>query len=154
MSDKKLIDLYPYTHSEESPLFLLFRRAGGSIYEGQWRMIGGKVKSGEMFWEAALREMKEETGLTPSKLFTLPSVNQFYEHRTDTIHTIPAFAAQISEQDQIVLNYEHNEFKWFDIDTAINMVVWPEQRRLLRLTHDIIISAKIPEEWCIPLTSD
>lgn len=153
MSKKKLIDLYLYSRLEDGPRFLLFRRAKGHIYEGQWRMIGGKVKKNEKYWEAALREMKEETGLRPGKMFTLPSVNQFYEHRTDKILTIPAFAGEISLNDTIRLNSEHNEFEWFDVETAVEKVVWPEQQRLIRLTHDLITSEKIPEEWCISLTS-
>lgn len=116
-------------------------------------MIGGKVKKNEKYWEAALREMEEETGLRPRKMFTLPSVNQFYEHRTDKILTIPAFAGEISLNDTIRLNSEHNEFEWFDVESAVEKVVWTEQQRLIRLTYDLITSDKIPEEWFISLSS-
>ncbi|TVQ66751.1 MAG: NUDIX domain-containing protein [Balneolaceae bacterium] len=152
MGKKKLIDLYLYSYLDRKPVFLLFRRAKGHIYEGQWRMVGGKVKEGEKYWEAAVREMKEETGLNPIRFFTLPSVNQFYEHRTDKILTIPAFAAEVSLHDKIVLNSEHNQYEWFRVEDAVEKVIWPEQQRLLRLTFTIITSEIIPEEWCIPQT--
>lgn len=37
------------------PRYLLFRRFENVIYSGQWRMIGGNVKSGESAVDAAIR---------------------------------------------------------------------------------------------------
>ena len=86
---KKLIDVYVYRIVEGEPQFLLFLRSAKKIYARQWRMIGGKVEQGEKYWEAALRELKEETGLIPSRFWTIPSINSFYEAKTDQIHQIP-----------------------------------------------------------------
>lgn len=148
---KKLIDLYPYRIVDGNPRFLILKRAKGKIYEGQWRMIGGKVIDGEKYWQAALRELKEETGYTPDKFWTIPSVNQFYEASTDTIHTIPAFAAQIPEGQNLKLNEEHTEAKWIRAENIENFILWPEQRRLIQLTNQIIISDQISEDWLITL---
>ena len=153
MSDKKLIDLYPYKLSGGKPQFLLFRRAKGKIYEGQWRMIGGKVKPGETYWQAALRELKEETSLEPITFWTIPSVNQFYEHSTDTILSIPAFAAEIASDDSIELDSEHSEYRWISPDEATDYIPWPEQNRLIQLTSQLINSNKILDDWRVPLSS-
>jgi dihydroneopterin triphosphate diphosphatase len=149
MAEKKLIDLYPYKITNQQPRFLLFKRAEGHIYEGQWRMIGGKVETGETYWQAALRELDEETGISPSLFWTVPSVNQFYEHKTDTILTIPAFAAEISENEEIVLDSEHSKFDWFPVQKAVDVIIWPEQRRLLKLVHHIVTSNQILDDWLI-----
>ena len=149
MAEKKLIDLYPYKIINQEPRFLLFKRAQGHIYQGQWRMIGGKVEAGETYWQAALRELDEETGLSPSLFWTMPSVNQFYEHKTDTILTIPAFAAEIRENEEIVLDSEHSKFDWFPVQKAVDVIIWPEQRRLLELVHHIVTSNQILDDWLI-----
>jgi dihydroneopterin triphosphate diphosphatase len=149
MGKKKLIDLYPYRVIQGEPEFLLFRRSKGHIYEGQWRMIGGKVESGETYWQAALRELDEETGLRPETFWTLPGVNQFYEAKTDQIHSIPAFAAEIAPGDIPELNAEHREAKWFQIDEAIKSIIWPEQQRLLKLLHNLLISNQILDDWLV-----
>ncbi len=149
MAEKKLIDLYPYKIINQEPRFLLFKRAQGHIYQGQWRMIGGKVEAGETYWQAALRELDEETGLSPSLFWTVPSVNQFYEHKTDTILTIPAFAAEIRENEEIVLDSEHSKFDWFPVQKAVDVIIWPEQRRLLELVHHIVTSNQILDDWLI-----
>ncbi|CAN5243317.1 NUDIX domain-containing protein [soil metagenome] len=151
MAEKKLIDLYPYKTEDKNVEFLLFRREEGKIYEGQWRMIGGKVKPGESYWEAALRELKEETDLQPEVLWTVPSVNQFYEHQSDTIHTIPAFAAEIAPTAIITLDDEHREFQWIKPEEVSNYIQWPEQIRLIKLTNQLIISNQILDDWRVPL---
>ena len=152
MSEKKLIDLYPYRLAEDSVEFLLLKMAKGKIYQNQWRMIGGKVKTGETSWKGALRELKEETGLEPIKYWTIPSVNTFYEYATDTINHIPAFAAELDPGSVPVLDDEHTEFGWFTLKKALEEIPWPEQKRLLELTHIIIISNKILDDWLVPFS--
>lgn len=151
MAKKKLIDLYPYKIKGNNVEFLLLKRAAGKIYEGQWRMIGGKVKPGEKYWEAALRELTEETGLRPTAFWAVPSVNQFYEHRSDTIHTIPAFAAEIDPAAVITLDNEHREYQWIKAEEVSNYIQWPEQIRLIELTNQQIISNQILDDWRVPL---
>jgi dihydroneopterin triphosphate diphosphatase len=151
MAKKRLIDLYAYRMNGGEPEFLLFKRAGGKIYEGQWRMIGGKVQPDETYWEGALRELREETGLTPKKLWTIPSVNTFYEHKTDSVHHIPAFAAELSEDQTPVLDDEHSRFEWFSLEEAVKKIYWPEQIRLMRLTNKLLIEKKILEDWIVSL---
>jgi len=70
----RVVDVYPYRESAVNPEFLLLRRAPGTEYAGQWRMVGGKIESGEAAWETAHREVTEETGHAPDRLWTLPSV--------------------------------------------------------------------------------
>jgi len=147
MSEKRLIDLYAYRKFGKTIEFLLFKRAKGKIYEGQWRMVGGKVKTAETYWEAALRELKEETGLEPVSFWTIPSVNQFYEPSTDKILTIPAFAAEIAKEQQIALDEEHTEFKWFTPEMALKKIAWPEQKRLIKLTSHLITTNRILDDW-------
>lgn len=151
MVKKKLIDLYPYRVKEDNAEYLLLKRAKGQLYDGQWRMIGGKVEEGETYWEAALRELYEETRLKPVTFWTIPSLNKFYEHHTDEILTIPAFAAQIEVSASPVLDKEHSVAQWFNIEKAIEVIPWPEQRRLLKLVHDIITSNQILDDWLVSL---
>lgn len=150
MNKKRLIDLYPYRFSQNSPEFLLCKRSSKKIYSGQWRMIGGKVEPGETYWKAALRELSEETALDPKKFWTVPSLNQFYEAKNDQILSIPVFAAEINASEQPILNDEHSAFGWFKTKEAISRILWPEQQRLIKTIDNIITSMEIPEEWIVP----
>ena len=152
MAKKRLIDLYPYKIVKDRPEFLLLKRAKGKIYQGQWRMIGGKVEPGETSWQAALRELKEETGLVPVQFWTIPSVNTFYEYKSDTVHHIPAFAAEIKFNEIPDLDDEHTEFEWLSLEGAVSRITWPEQQRLMKLTNSIITENVILDDWIVSTT--
>lgn len=138
----RVVDVYCYRRPE-APEFLLLRRAETVEYGGQWRMVGGKIKAGEAAWETAQREVREETGHAPTRLWTVPSVNQFYEWERDRINLIPAFATQLDADP--VLNHEHADFAWLNSEEAIARLQWPEQQRLLRLTAQLLEKGIPPE---------
>ena len=143
----RLIDLYPYRWSGDDPEFLVAKRAPGQRYQHQWRMIAGTVKDAETAWEAALRELGEETGVQPVRFWTVPSLNHFYEPETDAVYLIPVFAAQLPAETEIILNQEHVESRWIQINHIQRYIYWPEQQRLMKLIHRILSSDAILEDW-------
>lgn len=48
---------------ERAGCVLLMRRAGTGFFDGLYSLPGGHVEAGESLQEAAVREMREETGL-------------------------------------------------------------------------------------------
>ena len=132
----RVVDVYPYRLAGSRPEFLLLRRAPGVLYAGAWRMVGGKIHGGEAAWQAALRELREETGCTPVAFWALPSVNTFYEWQYDRVSLAPAFAAELAAEP--VLNHEHDAWVWLPAEAAAARLGWPEQQRLLRLARRLI----------------
>ena len=138
----RVVDVYPYREQSVNPEFLLLRRAPDAAYDGQWRMVGGKIEAGEAAWEAGLREVEEETGHTPTQFWTLPSVNTFYEWQEDRVNLTPAFAAALPSDP--VLDDEHDAFAWLPAREAAERLQWPEQQRLLRLADRMLRSGVPP----------
>lgn len=145
---KQLIDAYVYRRAEGGVQFLLLHRSPGKIYAGSWRMVGGKVEPGETHAQAALREVREETGREPVAFWCVPSCNIFHEWHTDQTHIIPAFAAELAEDPD--LNPEHDAFMWCGMEDAVRLLDWPEQQRLVRLVADLLQRPR-PDAWEIPL---
>lgn len=144
----RAVDVYPYRRPPNgSPHFLLLRRAAGRLYAGQWRMVGGKIRPGEAAWQTALRELQEETGQRPARLWSVPSVNTFYEWQHDRINLIPAFAAELTTDP--VLDHEHDAFAWLTAEDAAGRLAWPEQQRLLRLVAALLDHSVLPPELLI-----
>ena len=144
----RLVDVYLYKKEHDKVNHLIFKRASDVIYARQWRMIGGKVKENEKAYEAARRELKEETALTPTNFWSIPSLNSFYDYQTDTLHHIPAFAAEVPFKTP-KLNHEHTEFKWIDSEEICQYIVWPKQQRLMQLLTSIIMNNQLIDEWII-----
>lgn len=147
----RLVDVYPYRMQASEVEFLILKRSSHKIYAGQWRMIGGKIEDNEQAWEAGLRELKEETTLSPLLYWVIPSINHFYNHRNNEIELIPAFAAELQLESEIKLNEEHSEYKWIDSWDVDDYLPWPEQKRLLKLAHEIISNQQILEDWIISI---
>lgn len=139
----RVVDIYPYRFYAGNLQFLLLHRSSKVEYAGQWRMLVGKIQAKEKAWQTALREVREETGQNPSRLWTLPSVNHFYEWEHDRINLIPAFAAELDHDP--TLNHEHDDFDWLAPEVAAVRMDWPEQQRLLRLTTRLIHDGIPPE---------
>ena len=140
----RVVDVYPYRRVEGGTVeFLLMRRAASAVYTGQWRMVGGKIEPGETAWQAALRELREETGLAPERLWVLPSVNTFYAWTHDRVNLIPAFAARLTADP--TPDREHDAFAWLSAEAAAARLLWPEQRRLLLLADRLLREGFPPE---------
>jgi dihydroneopterin triphosphate diphosphatase len=142
----RLIDVYPYLLVRGEPHYLLLHRSKDVVYSGQWRMVGGKVQTGESAVDAAMREFREETSQRPKSAWVIPTVNAYYDPLADQIRYIPAFAFEC-ETDVVQLNHEHDYYNWFTINDAVQQLLWYEQKRILQLVHDILTSNSVLTEW-------
>ena len=75
---------------------LLLRRTRSNA--GEWCQIAGSIEPGETAWQAALREMTEETALVPRRLYSADLCEQFYEIGTDSIWLSPIFIAYVEAE--------------------------------------------------------
>lgn len=116
--------------------FLLLKRSPDEKYPNIWQMVTGKIKSGEKAFEAALRELKEETSLVAEELYSVPFVNSVYLSETDEVCMIPVFLCRVNENDQIKISHEHQEFRWVDAEEAEKMLNWEGQKKSIRLIND------------------
>ncbi len=62
---------------DNTGMYLVLKRSS-SYLTGTWQPISGRIEKGEKAWEAALREIKEETGLTPDRFYSTNQVESFY----------------------------------------------------------------------------
>lgn len=122
--------------------FLLLKRAIDENYPGIWQMVTGSVQENEKTFEAALREIKEETGLTPQKLWVVPNVNSFYSPEQDRVIMIPVFAALVNEHSKVIISSEHSEFRWVNKEEAKELLAWNGQRKSVDTIFQYFTSEK------------
>ncbi len=124
-----MIEAHIFRKKDNGIEFLLLKRSEKEIYPGLWQMVSGKIRSGEKAFETALREIKEETGLTPEKFWVAPNVDMFYDHFHDYISFLPVFAVLVKPDAQVTISNEHSEFMWKPPDEAKKYLTWEGQRR-------------------------
>jgi 8-oxo-dGTP pyrophosphatase MutT (NUDIX family) len=125
-----LVDVYVLRGAESSLECLVLRRAGGRC-PGSWETVHGHIEPGESPAEAAARELAEETGLTPVRLYNVSRVESFYQHRIDEVALVPVFAAFVTPGAPVRLGSEHDHFEWLAPAAAESRFAWPRERRAL-----------------------
>jgi ADP-ribose pyrophosphatase YjhB (NUDIX family) len=110
MSGPPLFALSAAVFAERDGQILLLKRAGGEM-TGGWYLPGGAVDPGETVEEAAVRELYEESGLTPCGPLTCVGVAHMHVYGHDSLQI--TYAADCSEGD-VVLSHEHSAARWID----------------------------------------
>jgi dATP pyrophosphohydrolase len=108
---------------------LQLRRATGEFLAGAWGAVHGRIERDETAWQAALRELREEAGLSPVEFYQLDTVNEFYLAADDTVWHVPAFCAVVPRDAAVVVNEEHDDHRWVARERFEKDFLWPGERR-------------------------
>ncbi len=137
-----LIEAHIFRENEKEIEFLLIKRAESEIYPGIWQMVSGKIDVNEKAFEAALREIKEETDLVPEEFWVVPNITSFYEPHRDSICMVPVFAAKVNMNSVVKISNEHSEYKWANLDEVKKLLAWPGQRESAQVIFDYFTKEK------------
>jgi 8-oxo-dGTP pyrophosphatase MutT (NUDIX family) len=129
------IDVYVIRSRADGWCILTLQRADTTRCPTAWETVHGRIEAGEEPEQAAVREVREETGLAVSRLYNV-CVQPFYLHRTHAVELAVVFAAFVDPAAEIRLGEEHSRWEWLTPDRALERFVWPRERAALR---DILI---------------
>ncbi|MFZ5981553.1 MAG: NUDIX domain-containing protein [Candidatus Zixiibacteriota bacterium] len=110
--------------------FLMLRRAPSESYPGFWGFLTGGRENNETVPQLALRELKEETGLTAESLWATEYVFQFYEPTVDKIWLLPVLVAVVPADTTVKLSAENSECRWLVAGEAINLAPWKSLKQI------------------------
>lgn len=122
---------------------LLLRRSQTDMRRpGEWDFPGGNVDEGEDMTAAVAREIQEEAGLSVpiDDLRLLYAATEPYEADQASVTRL-VFAAEV-ESTAVQLSFEHDEYCWVSIDTALEQFPHPVYGVGLRYArqHDLLTS--------------
>jgi dATP pyrophosphohydrolase len=117
--------------ANESHEFLQLRRRPGKYMGDTWQLVTGGIEEGETAWQAALRELREETSLVPIEFYQVDVVNTFYLASTDRISHSPMFCAIVNVDAVVRINSEHTAMRWVPREQMMEVVMWPGERAAL-----------------------
>jgi dATP pyrophosphohydrolase len=123
------VDVYVLRGAGAALELLALRRGAGGRCPGSWETVHGHIEAGERPADAARRELAEETGLAPDRLYNLSRVETFYQHRADEIALVPVFAAFVAAGVDARPGPEHDRLEWLSPDAARSRFAWPRERR-------------------------
>ena len=126
-----VVELYVIRHNGGDWRVLVLQRSPEASRPGSWELVYGKIDAGERPENAAVRELREETGLDVNALYNV-TVNSFYLHTTQTIQMSIVFAAFVGEDSEVTLGEEHRRYEWLSVDEACERFTWPRAARGLK----------------------
>jgi 8-oxo-dGTP pyrophosphatase MutT (NUDIX family) len=97
---------------------------------GTWQFCSGGIEPGETAAEAAVREMREETGLAPRQ-FTFLSHVECFPVPMGTVWHRTGFCAVVGRGDEVQLNEEHTALRWIGRRDISSCVMWPGEKLAL-----------------------
>jgi dihydroneopterin triphosphate diphosphatase len=137
----KIVEVYVFRVVDGDPEYLVLKRANDEpLYPGLWQIVTGTLENGETAVRGAMREVGEETGLTITRLWSVPGLGGFFDAAADAVNLCPLFAAEVAGGREPKLSAEHQMYGWFNHERARSHLVWPSQRQTLDLVHEFIAS--------------
>jgi dATP pyrophosphohydrolase len=131
--------------------YLLMHRCGQYL-NGNWQMVTGTINEGETAWQAALRELGEETGLQPLSFYTVDQIESFYEFQMDKILFGPIFLAIVDPVQKVKLSPgEHDEYVWKNCAEALEYLQFSNQRRIIQYIEERYIRQQPDPFFEIPI---
>ncbi|MBI5326079.1 MAG: NUDIX domain-containing protein [Ignavibacteriae bacterium] len=135
-----------FIDKDKEPKYLSLQRTKNSkLYPNVWQVITGKMKKGETALSAALREVEEEIGIKPKKLWAIPYVTTYYDVKRELINISPVFGALIGRNQKVKLSKEHQAFKWLSFKGCYDKLFLRTHKEGAKFFHDYIINGSMVE---------
>lgn len=148
-----IIDVYVFRRAAKPRgpvMFLQLLRAKDVALPDTWQPVMGHIEQDEKAWEAAVRELREETGYARGagllNLWQLETPNIFFLHTHEAIVMSPCFAAEVSPEVEPTLDATHQAARWIPHDAVGRAFLWPGQRQAIRQVMEDVLSPTSPVE--------
>lgn len=107
---------------------------------GHWDFPKGRQEKKETEEQAALREIKEETGIEDVEFVKgfNEKINYFYKQGKDAIFKEVVFFLAQSATDEVKLSFEHIGYAWLSYENAYKKLTFNNAKELLRKTNQFL----------------
>lgn len=124
------ISMKAIVFNSEGKLLTLFRTETAPARPNTWDLPGGDLDFGEEPDKAILREIKEETGLDVKeiKIFDVEA----HVIKEENIHWVTLGFCCTTLETDVILSYEHNDYKWVTQEEFLELESSPKLQRFVR----------------------
>lgn len=113
----------------------------------QWVSGGGEDL--ETSYEAAVRELFEETGVKNDELIRLESLTYIPSHWFKRVEpnypdvlVVPEYSFGVHADQEIVLSEEHDKYDWMTYEEAVKVLTWDSNKTALYELNEILKSQR------------
>jgi len=132
---------------ETSAGIVLFRKEDSKILflllnypSGHWDFIKGKMEKGESTHETAIRETKEETGITD--ITFLENFEEWikydFQYQGELVHKKVVFFLAETKTKQVMISHEHLDYTWMDYNTSMEKTTFDNAKTVLTRAQTLL----------------
>jgi len=132
---------------QKSAGIVLFRNASNkneflllNYPQGHWDFVKGKVEQDETPHETALRETKEETGISDIEFIDgfEEYVDDDFRFKKENIHKKVIFFLAKTNEKNIKLSHEHNDYLWLEYNNALKKTTFENAKNVLTKANEFL----------------
>jgi len=137
MREQKSAGIVLFRNDSDKNEFLLL-----NYPQGHWDFVKGKIEQNETSHETALRETKEETGITNIEFVDgfEESVEYDFRLKKEDIHKKVIFFLAKTNEKNIKLSHEHNDYLWLEYNDALKKTTFENAKNVLTKANEFLLS--------------
>ena len=124
-----------FRKEDSKNLFLLLHYPSG-----HWDFVKGKMEQGESIHETALRETKEETGITDIRF--LENFEEWikydFQYMGELVHKKVVFFLAETKTKNVKISHEHLDYAWMDYNTAMEKTTFDNGKKVLERAQSLL----------------
>jgi len=136
MREQKSAGIVLFRNDSDKNEFLLL-----NYPQGHWDFVKGKIEQNETSHETALRETKEETGITNIEFVDgfEESVEYDFRFKKEDIHKKVIFFLAKTNEKNIKLSHEHNDYLWLEYNDALKKTTFENAKNVLTKANEFLL---------------
>jgi 8-oxo-dGTP pyrophosphatase MutT (NUDIX family) len=125
---------------ETSAGIVIFRKEGSKNLflllhypSGHWDFVKGKMEVNETTHQTAIRETKEETGITDIRFVENFEewIEYNFQYQGELIHKKVVFFLAETKTEKVEISHEHQNYTWTDYNTAMEKTTFDNAKTVL-----------------------
>jgi bis(5'-nucleosidyl)-tetraphosphatase len=111
---------------------------------GYWDLPKGKLEEAETNLQAAVRELKEETGLEAELLpgFEQSLSYMFKDPTGELVHKTVTYFVGKARTKEVALSFEHISYKWLSVREALQELTYTNSQQMLAMVDHFVENYK------------
>ena len=107
---------------------------------GHWDFVKGKIENNESLEQAAIRETKEETGITDIEFIKgfKEKIEYSFKFNGDIVQKEVIFFLAKTNTKQVMISNEHLDYVWLDFNNALNKITYENAKNILKKSKNYL----------------
>ncbi len=107
---------------------------------GHWDFVKGKIEQGENNHQTAIREAKEETGISDLEFIEgfEEKINYHFQFEGELIRKEVVFFLAKTKTSKVTVSHEHLDYTWLDYENSLKKITYQNAKNIISKVNNLI----------------